>query len=377
MRKFLLILGAWFITSSASAFETPAKNLILMDYETGQYLETKDHQAPVPPASMSKLMTTYMVFSKLKDGSLQMTDMMNVSENAWRTGGAGSGGSTMFLPINSTVSVENLLKGMIIQSGNDACITLAENLSGSEDEFAREMNKMAKKIGLKNSHFANSTGLPHPEHQMSVEDLAILSRALIKDFPEYYHFFSDKVFVFNKIRQTNRNPLLYSMSDADGLKTGHTEEAGFCLTASVKRGDRRLIAVMTGLSSNKERSMEAANIMGYGFREFDKYKVFTKGQKITTIPVAFGIKQNVDVEVSQDLSSVLRRNKLDKIKATAVYKSPIKAPVAKGDKLGVLKVQMPKQDAVEIDLVASNDVLKMGFFSKIIANLQYLIFGAK
>ena len=246
---------------SAAAIETQARNAILMDYDTGQYLYVKDHEKMVPPASMSKLMTVNMIFEKLKDGSLSLDDTFTVSERAWKLGGAASGGSTMFLKIGEKVRVEDILKGILIQSGNDACIVAAENLAGSEDDFAEMMNKRARELGLNNSSFANSTGLPHPDQKMSVEDLAKLARHIIKEFPEFYHIFSEKYYTHNNITQGNRNPLLYSMPNADGLKTGHTEEAGFCLTASAKKGERRLIEVMTGMNSNKERSEEAERLM--------------------------------------------------------------------------------------------------------------------
>ena len=212
----------------AYAYETTARNAILMDYDTGEYLFEKNITEAVPPASMSKLMTVYILMQKIRDGSIKLEDTFSVSENAWRKGGAATGGSTMFLSIGDNVSVENLIKGIVIQSGNDACIVVAENISGSEEDFSILMNKTAKEIGLKNSNFANSTGLPHPDHLMSMEDLAILSRHIIKEFPDLYHYFSEKEFTYNNIKQGNRNPLLYSMAGADGLKTGHTEEAGFC-----------------------------------------------------------------------------------------------------------------------------------------------------
>lgn len=273
---------------SAAAIETQARNAILMDYDTGQYLYVKDHEKMVPPASMSKLMTVNMIFEKLKDGSLSLDDTFTVSERAWKLGGAASGGSTMFLKIGEKVRVEDILKGILIQSGNDACIVAAENLAGSEDDFAEMMNKRARELGLNNSSFANSTGLPHPDQKMSVEDLAKLARHIIKEFPEFYHIFSEKYYTHNNITQGNRNPLLYSMPNADGLKTGHTEEAGFCLTASAKKGERRLIEVMTGMNSNKERSEEAERLMEWGFREFNNYNLLNKGQEIAEIPVVLG-----------------------------------------------------------------------------------------
>ena len=362
-------------SGQVQALETTARNAVLMDYDTGQILFAKDHQKMVPPASMSKLMTVYIIFSKLKDGSLSLDDTFTVSENAWRKGGAASGGSTMFLNIGENVRVEDLIKGIIIQSGNDACIVAAENLAGSEEDFAVEMNKMARKIGLKNSSFANSTGLPDPNHKMSVEDIALLARRIIKEFPGYYYLFSQKTFTHNNITQGNRNPLLYSMPGADGLKTGHTEEAGFSLTASVKRGDRRLIEVMTGTKSNKERSEESGKIMNYGFREFDNYDVLEQGQKVADIPVWFGEQKEVGLVVAENLKLTMKKNKAANVKMTAVYDKPVKAPIKKGDKLGVVKIEIPGQPDVEVPLLADRDVAKLGLFGKISENLKYLLLG--
>ena len=245
-----LLAGAVFFSAVnyADAIETKARAAILMDYTTGQYLYTKD-------------------------GSLSLEDTFTVSENAWRKGGAASGGSTMFLKIGQKVRVEDILRGILIQSGNDACIVAAENIAGSEEDFAQQMNVKAHQLGLNNSSFANSTGLPDPDQKMSMEDLALLAKAIIQEFPEFYHIFSEKYFTFNNIKQGNRNPLLYSMPNADGMKTGHTEEAGFSLTATAKRGERRLIEVMSGMKSNKERSEEAEKLMSWGFREFDNYQI--------------------------------------------------------------------------------------------------------
>ncbi len=374
MKKYLVIFFL-LISTSAQAFDTEAKNMLLMDADTKTYLLAKNHQIPVPPASMSKLMTTYMIFSKLKDGSIKLDDEFIVSENAWRKGGAASGGSTMFLPIGDNVSVENLLKGIIIASGNDACIVAAENISGSEEMFAIEMNEMGQKLGLKASNFANSTGLPHPDHKMSAEDLGILAQALINDFPEYYHLFKEKFFTYNKIKQSNRNPLLYSMPKADGLKTGHTDEAGYCLTATAKRGDRRLIFVMTGLDSNKERSQAAEKLMNYGFRTFDNYTIFFQGQGIATMPVALGVRNSVEAIVNKDVKISIKRSDFSEIKATAIYNSPLVAPIQEGQKVGVLQIQIPQQENIEIDLIASNSVAKIGKIKQFIAKFKYLLSG--
>lgn len=362
---------------SAGAIETQARNAILMDYDTGQYLYVKDHEKMVPPASMSKLMTVNMIFEKLKDGSLSLDDTFTVSERAWKLGGAASGGSTMFLKIGEKVRVEDILKGILIQSGNDACIVAAENLAGSEDDFAEMMNKRARELGLNNSSFANSTGLPHPDQKMSVEDLAKLARHIIKEFPEFYHIFSEKYYTHNNITQGNRNPLLYSMPNADGLKTGHTEEAGFCLTASAKKGERRLIEVMTGMNSNKERSEEAERLMEWGFREFNNYNLLNKGQTIAEIPVVFGSEKQVRLVVPETVKRTLKKSQAPKIKMTAVYDKPVKAPVAAGDKLGEVRIELGGQEMENLPLVADRNVEKLGFFGRIGQNLKYLLFGAE
>lgn len=362
--------------TNASAIETKARNVILMDFDTGQYLYVKDHDKMVPPASMSKLMTVNMIFEKIKDGSLSLDDTFTVSENAWRKGGAASGGSTMFLKIGEKVRVEDLIKGIIIQSGNDACIVAAENLAGSEEDFAVEMNKKAKELGLYNSSFANATGLPHPDHRMSVEDLAKLSRHIIQEFPELYYIFSQKVFTHNNITQGNRNPLLYSMPNADGLKTGHTEEAGFSLTATAKKGDRRLIEVMTGMKSNKERSDEAEKIMSWGFREFDNYDILKQGDVIAEIPVVFGNEKKVKLLVGENLKQTLKKSQASKVKMTAVYDKPVKAPFNVGDKLGEIKIEIGDTPVMSVPLVADKSAKKLGFFGRIGQNLKFLLFGA-
>ncbi len=371
----IIFSGMLFGAVSAQAIETKAKNLILIDYETGQTLTAKDAQRMIPPASMSKLMTIYMVFEKIKDGSLSLDDTFTVSENAWRKGGAASGSSTMFLSIGEKVRVEDLIKGIIIQSGNDACIVAAENLAGSEEDFAEEMNKKARALGLNNSSFVNATGWPHPDQRMSVEDLAKLARRLISEFPEYYHIFSEKNFTHNNIKQGNRNPLLYSMPYADGLKTGHTEEAGFCLVGSAKKDNRRLISVMSGLKSNKERSEEAEKIMNWGFREFDNYTMLTEGQKIADIPVWFGKDNTVGLVVGEKVRNTLQKSKINKVKMTAIYDKPVQAPIKKGDRLGVIKIEIPGQPQAEIPLLADKDVEKLGFFGKVAENFRYLLFG--
>ena len=373
----MVSLLACLVSFKVNAFETAAKNAILVDFDTGSYIYTKNHDKKMAPASMSKLMTLYIVFDKIKNGSLSLEDTFTVSENAWRKGGAASGSSTMFLKIGEEVSVENLLKGIIIQSGNDACITVAENIAGSEEDFAELMNETAEKLGLINSSFANSTGWPHPDQQMSAEDLAKLSYLLIKDFNEYYHLFSQKEFTHNGIKQGNRNPLLYSMPYADGLKTGHTDEAGFCLTASAIKDGRRLIGVMAGMNSNKERSEEAEKLLNFGFREFSNYKLLNKGDTLATINVWYGKDKTVDAVVAKDVIETVRKSLRNKYDMKLTYKEPLKAPIKKGDIIAKLTLTYPQGETKDINLVAKNDVDEVSVFKKFVANLKYLLLGDK
>jgi len=379
LNKFgiLSLLCGVFGAFSANAFETAAHNAILMDYDTGEYIFEKNIEEAVPPASMSKLMTVYILMDKIKNGSIKLDDTFTVSENAWRKGGAATGGSTMFLSIGDNVSVENLIKGIVIQSGNDACIVVAESISGSEEDFAELMNKTAHKLGLKNSSFANSTGLPHPDQKMSMEDLAILSRHIIKEFPDLYGYFKEKEFQYNNIKQGNRNPLLYTMKGADGLKTGHTEEAGFCLAASAVQNERRLIEVMSGMQSNKERSEESERLMSWGFREFNNYKLFDKNQVITKTKVWYGKEPSVDLMVTQDVVKTIHRSKVDDIKVKAEFYQPVKAPIKSGDQLGMLYIEVEGQKDVKVPLVATKDVQKVGLWGRFWTNIKYFFLGAK
>jgi len=375
LKKIFLFLISMLAAQAANAFETSARNAILMDFDTGAYIYTKNHEDQMPPASMSKLMTVYIVFDKLKSGLLSLDDEFTVSENAWRKGGAASGGSTMFLKIGETVSVDDLLKGIIIQSGNDACIVVAENIAGSEEDFASLMNETAQKLGLKNSVFANSTGLPDENQMMSAEDLAILARAIIKNFGEYYHIFKQKEFVHNGIKQGNRNPLLYSMDGADGLKTGHTEEAGFCLTGSAVRGGRRLIEVVAGLKSNKDRSDESERLMSYGFREFKNVKIFEKGQVVGQAKVWYGKEKTVDMVVLGDVFQTLKKNEIKGYTFKLIYDEPLKAPIKKGTIIGKIEMKSAAGTVQTIELAAGKDVAKKGMFERLLDNIKYYLKG--
>ena len=297
-------------------------------------------------------------------------------ENAWKKGGAATGGSTMFLNIGQEVKVEDLIRGIIIQSGNDACIVVAENIAGTEEEFVAMMNEKAVQIGLENSNFANSTGLPHPEHKMSVEDLAKLADKIINKFPEFYHIFSQKEFTYNGIKQGNRNPLLYSMKGADGLKTGHTEEAGFSLTASAKRGDRRLISVMTGMKSNQERAEESNNLMAYGFSEFNNYTLVKSDEVLAEIPVWYGKQKTVSAGVQKDLIKTMQRIKSKSAKIKVSYDKPLVAPIKTGQTVGEIVVEYDGNEN-SYPLVAKDDVAKVGVLGRFAANIKYYILGDK
>ncbi len=356
---------------AVQALETKAREALLMDMATGTVLLSKDADRPMPPASMSKIMTAYMVFERLKDGRLSLEDELPVSEKAWRMGG-----SKMFVEVGNKVKVEDLLRGVIVQSGNDACIVLAEGLAGSEEAFAEAMTAKAREIGLTNSHFANATGWPDPNHWMTAHDLATLARRLIQDFPEYYHYYSETEFVWNDIRQSNRNPLLFKSVGADGLKTGHTEEAGYGLTASALQGDRRLVMVLNGMSSQRERTEESARIMAWGFREFANYTLVEPGATVDEALVWLGEKAKVPLVVPEGLKVTLSRAARADMKVKVVYDSPIPAPIEAGQEIATLVVSAPDTTPIEVPLHAGEAVGQLGMFGRLTAALKFLIFGA-
>jgi D-alanyl-D-alanine carboxypeptidase (penicillin-binding protein 5/6) len=351
--------------------ETAAPHAFIVDYRTGAVLMDKNADERMPPASMSKIMTAYVAFSFLKEGKASLEDMLPVSEKAWRTGG-----SKMFVMVGSQVRLEDLLRGMIIQSGNDACVVLAEGLAGSEEAFVDLMNKKAREIGLHDSRFANVTGLPHPDHYMTPRDLATLAKRIISDFPEYYHYDGEKEFTYNGIKQGNRNPLLYKDLGADGLKTGHTEEAGYGLTASVVRENRRIIMVLSGMKSMKERAQESERLIEWAFREFGGYTLFKAGEKVEEASTWLGEQPKVALTLEHDATvSVLRRYRKD-MKASIAYANPIPAPIKKGQKVGKLVITVPEMQPQEFDLVAAEDVERLGALGRMGATMSYLMFGA-
>jgi serine-type D-Ala-D-Ala carboxypeptidase (penicillin-binding protein 5/6) len=358
------------------AFETKAKHAILMDAEADLVFFEKDADALMPPASMSKLMTLAVVFRELKAGRLKLEDQFKVSEHAWRTGGAPSGGSAMFAPLNTMVSVADLVQGVTVQSGNDACIILAEGIAGSEDAFVKDMNKYAKTIGLTKSHFVNSTGLPADGHVMTARELAFLADFLIKTYPEYYPYFGQKDFTFNKHTFRNRNPLLFEDLGVDGLKTGFIEEAGYGLVASAKRGDQRVILVVSGLTTKKEREEEPRKLLEWGFKNFKPFRLFDEGETVSDALVWGGSRHYVPLVGERNIDIILPATTSGKISAQIVYDGPIKAPIRKGDRVAVLRVTADDTRATnDIPLYAGEDIGQSNFAMRGLDSLMVLAFG--
>jgi len=363
-------------TGKSDAIETLARQAIIVDFNTGTVLLEKNADELMTPSSMSKLMTVYMVFSRLKDGSLKMTDQLPVSETAWKKHYK-SGGSMMFLPLNSQASVGDLLRGVIIQSGNDACSVLAEGLAGSEDAFAEKETRKSREIGLTQSTFRNASGLPDPNHQMTARDLSILARRLIMDFPEYYSIFAERTFTYNNIKQDNRNPLIWAnIAGADGLKTGHTEDGGFGEVGSVKRDNRRVIMVLNGMPTQKARAEESERLIEWAFREFDDYSLFKPGDVVTDADVWLGVAPKVPLTVNKEVLFTLQRTARHDMKVTVNYNGPLAAPIQKGATVGTLVVSAPGVANVEFPLLAAADVERLGFMGRIGAAVKHILWGS-
>jgi len=352
------------------AAETSAKQAMLVDFETGAVLLEKNPTELMPPASMSKLMTVYMVLERLAEGGLALDDTFAVSERAWRMGG-----SKMFVELNSRVSVADLLRGIIVQSGNDACIVIAEGLASSEETFAEQMTQKGREIGLTDSVFRNASGWPDPGHYMSARDLVTLSSRLIRDFPEQYRYFSEMSFTYNGIHQGNRNPLLYKDFGADGLKTGHTKASGYGLTASAERQGRRLILVINGLDSVNGRAREAERLLDWGFREFTNSTLFEVGDVVVDAEVWLGDVATVPLVVEHRLLVSLPRSGRADLVVKATYEGPVSAPIHKGTPLGTLSVTTSVGLAARVDLVAGADVDRLGPIRRLGAAVGYLLWG--
>jgi len=350
--------------------DTAARWAYIQDFTTGATLLEKNADDEMPPSSMTKLMTIYLVYERLKQGRMRLEDELPVTERAWRMGG-----SKMFVQVGSTVKVEDLIRGVIVQSGNDACIVFAEAIAGSEEQFAELMNAKAKEIGLTRSVFRNSTGWPDPEQHMSARDIATLARRIIRDFPEYYHYDSEKSFRYNGIDQGNRNPMV-QRGTADGLKTGHTEAGGYGLVASSSRNGRRLIMVLNGMSTMRERAEESERLMDWAFANFEDVVLFSANDVIERVPVWLGISQTVPLTTGRDLVVTMPRNWRKNASVKLTYETPIRAPVAKGDVLGKLSVTGSGVPAFDVPLTAAEDVAKLGLPGRAIAVLSSFVRGS-
>ncbi|MGI9487657.1 MAG: D-alanyl-D-alanine carboxypeptidase family protein [Geminicoccaceae bacterium] len=376
MSSLLLVLSLVFCIVDATSskaedvFETNAKAAFLLDLETDQVLFEKNADRQIPPASMSKLMTAYMVLEQLKDGRLKMDDTLPISEKAWK-----KGGSKMFVEVGKRARIDDLLRGIIILSGNDACIVVAEGLAGSEANFARDMTLKGQEIGLANSMFKNASGWPDPGHLMTARDLATLARRLIEDFPEFYEMFSERDFEYSGIRQPNRNLLLGRVPGADGLKTGHTEEAGYGLVASAIRDDRRLISVAVGLDSAAARALENERLLEYGFRRFRNYALMTRGQAIEHASVWLGREPTVPLVIDQDVKISMSQQARRALKVKLSYETPVPAPITAGDQLANIRIEAPGVAVQEVPVFAGESVDKADFVGRVTGALEYLIFG--
>lgn len=376
---FLTLLATPLVWASPQVVPAPpqlaATAYVLMDAATGQVLVGENGDERLPPASLTKLMTAYIATLEIQTGKIGEKDMVTISEHAWRTGGAGSGGSTMFLPVNSQASVGDLLHGVIIQSGNDASIALAEYIAGSEDAFADMMNATAERLGMKNSHFMNATGLPDPQHYSSAHDMAILARAIINEDAEHYAIYSQKDFLWNNIKQPNRNLLLWRDKTVDGLKTGHTQEAGYCLVASAVRDGARMITAVFGTNSEQARAAETQKLLTYGFRFFESRTFYQKGTELAQATVWKGQASQVKAGLAQDLSLTMPKGQLDKLQADMTLNPQLVAPIAKGDVIGKVEVKLGDEVVHSADLVALEPVEEGGFLRRLWDSIRLFFFG--
>lgn len=359
--------------------EITARQAIVLDYQTGFVMFERNADDRMPPSSMSKIMTAYMVFKAIKEGRMSLEDTLPVSERAWRMQG-----SKMFVPLGGRVKVEDLIRGMIVQSGNDACIVLAEALAGTEEAFAEQMNVEARRLGLTASNFRNATGWPDPDHYTTARDLATLARRVIDDHPEFYRYYREVEFVYGRdertgreIRQGNRNPLLYRNIGADGIKTGHTEAAGYGLTASAQRDGRRVIAVFNGWPSMRTRAEESERMIDWAFREFQTYRLFSGGQEVERADVWLGQKPGVALLTARDVAITMPRRLRPQLQARVIYDNPVAAPVREGQVLGRVVMSAPGIAPVDVPLLASESVDRLGFAGRMGAAVNYLVFGGK
>ena len=378
--KFFLILFIFlsYQQKSNSALEIDATYVILQDHLSGEILYEKEPDEAIYPASMTKIMTTIVAFDLLKKGETSLDELITVSENAWRL--SQSGYSSMFIMLNDQVTVEDLLKGIIIVSGNDACVALAEGLSGTEKDFVLLMNEKAEEIGLENTNFNNSSGINDPDNYSTVRDILKMSRYMIKNYPEYYSYFKDTTFTWDRtggdpITQGNRNPLLYKNIGADGIKTGYLAVEKYSLAASMKVNERRLTSVASGFKTKNSRSRESAKLLNWGLRTFDTIRVAVKDTPFIELDVWQGKKNKVQAVVQEDLYFTVPKRKKKSIKAVVEYNGPLKAPISKGDKIGILTVYIAGELKKEIDIISNENIKRTNIISRLFRSLNYLVWG--
>ena len=379
-KKLLIFIIVSFcnINVAYSNLDIKARTAILQDYYSGEILYEKEPDISIYPASMTKIMTSIIAFDLIKSGDLNLDEKFIISEKAWRL--STSGYSSMFIMVGDQVSVDNLLKGIIIASGNDACIALAEGIAGTEEEFAILMTAKAKEIGMENTNFANSSGINHPENYSTVRDILKMSKYLIKNHPEFYKLFSEKKFTWDRtggdpITQGNRNPLLYKNLGADGIKTGYLAVEKYSLASSIIRNGRRLIAVGSGFNSKNSRSKESSKMLTYGLTNFDLIQIAKSNEPIYNVDVWLGKEDSVQTYLKEDIFKTIKKAKKKLLKVSVKYEGPIEAPIKKDEKIAILKVVYNNELVCEYDLMASNDVKKVNFLSKLIKSLNYLIWG--
>mgnify|MGYP006104424281 FL=1 len=381
-KKYLTTLMLFFCLFCSKIYsadlDIKAKTAILQDYLSGKILFEKEPDMSIYPASMTKIMTTIVAFDLIKSGQINMDDKFDISENAWRLSQAGY--SSMFIMVGDRVSVENLLRGIIVASGNDACVALAEGIAGSEEEFAIMMTSKANEIGMTNTNFTNSSGLNDPDNYSTVSDILIMSNYLIKNYPKFYEIFKEKKFTWDRtggdpITQGNRNPLLYKNFGADGIKTGYLAVERFSLASSIKRGDRRLIAVGSGFENRSIRSKESQKLLTWGLTNFDTIEIAKKNSKFIEIDVWLGKKNKVGVYSSSDIYKTIQKARLRKLEAKIIYDGPIEAPINKGDKVAKLIINYDGNLLSEHDLLALENIKKKNIISRILKSINYLIWG--
>ena len=375
MRKFIVKIFLSYIffiffSFKSYAIESVAKTALLIDLSTGETFLEKNSQLRTYPSSMTKIMTALMAFEKIKEGTLSLDQEFLISKKAWKMGG-----SKMFIEVDKKVTVSDLLLGVVVQSGNDASIAIAEGISGSEEIFAIEMNNLAKKIGLSDTNFVNSSGWPNDNHYTTAQDLAKIAIYTLNEHPEFYKMYGVTEFKYNGIKQDNRNPLLYSFDGADGFKTGHTQAAGYGLVGSAERGGRRLLLVLNGLETSRSRAQEALRLMDWGFNNFQLVEFYKKNEVVIEADTWLGKKEKVKLSSIKDISVSIPKSHLSDMKVEVLVEEPIQTPISQGDKIGTLQISY-QDNQLQFPLISSEDIEQKGFFSRITSALKYLVLGS-